>query len=44
VTVVVKVGLDQYTHEHLRLLTILANQLAPNLAYARLLARAYTAA
>lgn len=44
VIVVVKVGRDQYAPEHLRLLTIMANQLAPNLAYARLMERVDRAA
>ncbi|HYM51824.1 MAG TPA: HD domain-containing phosphohydrolase [Candidatus Limnocylindrales bacterium] len=44
VIVIVKLGLNQYTREHLRLLVIMASELAPNLAYARLLERIYQAA
>jgi diguanylate cyclase (GGDEF)-like protein/putative nucleotidyltransferase with HDIG domain len=42
--VIVKVGLNQYTADHLRLMTILANQAAVSIQNARLIARLATTA
>ncbi len=39
VIVMVKVGLNQYTRHHLRLLTILGNQMATSINNARLIER-----
>ena len=44
VVTVVALGVGRFNRDHLRVLTILANQAAANLAYARLLQRLYQAA